>query len=1084
MRIDTIHIDGFGALSDRHYELSGPLTLFYGPNEAGKSTTMAFIRAILFGFPSRANAAGRYEPARGGAHGGWLVLADDAGRRLRTARYAGGPGGRSASCGAVTLAGLAAAEGAPAYEPAAHAGLAAEGELRSWLGGISPELYRSLFAFGLSELQELGSLQSEEISGYLYSAGWGASGRAIAAAEKKLLQDMERLYKRRGQSPELNQTLKRAEELAAGLRRSRADEARYEEWSDELQQLDRRIRTGEAELLRVRSEAAAYDRALRCTDPYIRYRERLREWEGLPEFGFFPQDALSRFEGLHRSEEEERAELERLALQRKRLEEQLAAQPLDEHILAHREQRKLLAAQAPAYAADLASLEELRLDRKSRDRELRELLREIDEHWTEAELIAFPVTIAEKEKVREAQAELEHRKAEASRLAGEKERLLRQLNAAEQSRAEQENRLQAMERMTLGAGLTVDQAKAHGRRLAGLAEQWKDAYNEWKYAARRLKDAEQYEEDRQADERRLRDRQARLKVQLQAAMTALGFAASAAFLGYMDQQAAAIAAIVLGGGLALFLLAVPRGKAGSARGRTNDPAIAALAAELERAATQLHDAEQSWFQLVQPTQGKEEIAAASSSSSNRLSFQPALSSELLRETLRSIELWSEQANRLEQEEHRLRELTASCDALKRQLHQLEQEEGLVEARIEEWRAGWQHWLAAYRLPAHSSPATVSELFRLAEQGKRMVTERDLLDSRIVSKEQAIARFVDDAVQWFGEAVQDRPVRFIQEWQQELNKQLVLLEAREELQRALVQCEDEQELAMARLARIKAAIVELWHEASAENEEAFRKLCGQYERSLVLRSELSELEAWFDTVSGETGRDKLFELLTNHSSDILQEQLHQCRSLSGDTEAALSELREQRGRLAGELAKLEDGEEHADRLQKHTEAQSELHDQIRRWGTLALSAALFQSARERYERDRQPGVLRRASEHIQAMTEGRYVRVVALLGTNQLHVQRSDGDMLDPAYLSRGTAEQLYLSIRFALAEEYARSKETLPLVLDDIFVNFDRKRLDHALLTLSEVSKRHQILLFTCHAYLKEAVEEVIPGHQLYHLED
>jgi uncharacterized protein YhaN len=288
----------------------------------------------------------------------------------------------------------------------------------------------------------------------------------------------------------------------------------------------------------------------------------------------------------------------------------------------------------------------------------------------------------------------------------------------------------------------------------------------------------------------------------------------------------------------------------------------------------------------------------------------------------------------------------------------------------------------------------------------------------------------------------------------------------------------------RLARIKAAIAELWHETGAENEESFRRLCGQYERSLSLRSELSELEAWFDTASGETGRDKLFELLEHHSSDALQEQLQQCRRLANDTEASLSELREQRGRLAGELVKLEDGEEHADRLQKQTEAQSELHDQIRRWGVLALSAALFKSARESYERDRQPGVLRRASEHIHAMTEGRYVRVVAPLGANELQVQRSDGDMLDPAYLSRGTAEQLYLSIRFALAEEYARSKKPLPLVLDDIFVNFDRKRLDRALMTLSEVSKRHQILLFTCHAYLKDAVEEIIPGHQLYHLED
>ncbi|MDT2240554.1 hypothetical protein P7H22_09765 [Paenibacillus larvae] len=61
-------------------------------------------------------------------------------------------------------------------------------------------MFRSLFAFGLGELQELRTLQSEELSGYLYSAGLGLSGSAIIAAGRKLNQDMDQLYKPRGKT--------------------------------------------------------------------------------------------------------------------------------------------------------------------------------------------------------------------------------------------------------------------------------------------------------------------------------------------------------------------------------------------------------------------------------------------------------------------------------------------------------------------------------------------------------------------------------------------------------------------------------------------------------------------------------------------------------------------------------------------------------------------------------------------------------------------------------------------------------------------------------------------------------------------
>ena len=61
MRIDAINIDGFGTFSDRNFsQIDSPLTVIYGPNEAGKSTLLGYLRQILFGFPTRRATENNY----------------------------------------------------------------------------------------------------------------------------------------------------------------------------------------------------------------------------------------------------------------------------------------------------------------------------------------------------------------------------------------------------------------------------------------------------------------------------------------------------------------------------------------------------------------------------------------------------------------------------------------------------------------------------------------------------------------------------------------------------------------------------------------------------------------------------------------------------------------------------------------------------------------------------------------------------------------------------------------------------------------------------------------------------------------
>src|SRR5262245_20107798 len=143
MKIESIHIEGFGVWNDHNWgDLSPGLNVFHGPNETGKSTLMAFIRSVLFGFDRRGQAR-RYEPLNGGTHGGWLDVRVDSGA-VRIERKAG----RHVR-GTVTI-----------YDGETTG---ADPELEKLLAGMTRTLYHNVFAFGLEELEQFHTLQDNEI---------------------------------------------------------------------------------------------------------------------------------------------------------------------------------------------------------------------------------------------------------------------------------------------------------------------------------------------------------------------------------------------------------------------------------------------------------------------------------------------------------------------------------------------------------------------------------------------------------------------------------------------------------------------------------------------------------------------------------------------------------------------------------------------------------------------------------------------------------------------------------------------------------------------------------------------------------
>ena len=155
---------------------------------------------------------------------------------------------------------------------------------------------------------------------------------------------------------------------------------------------------------------------------------------------------------------------------------------------------------------------------------------------------------------------------------------------------------------------------------------------------------------------------------------------------------------------------------------------------------------------------------------------------------------------------------------------------------------------------------------------------------------------------------------------------------------------------------------------------------------------------------------------------------------------IKRLAEQCGKIDHEQSQLSDDRRLGQRQLDLDIVEERLADAAARWRMLALTEHLLDSVKQEYERNRQPEVLQEASLYLARMTRGRYRRVWTPLGERTLRVDDEENRSLPIELLSSGAREQLFLSLRLALVSRYARQGKPMPMVLDDVLVNFDAER--------------------------------------------
>lgn len=237
-------------------------------------------------------------------------------------------------------------------------------------------------------------------------------------------------------------------------------------------------------------------------------------------------------------------------------------------------------------------------------------------------------------------------------------------------------------------------------------------------------------------------------------------------------------------------------------------------------------------------------------------------------------------------------------------------------------------------------------------------------------------------------------------------------------------------------------------ALIQKEQSIRAQLDSVERSS------GSFQEQADAVLAESGAEDDVAL------DVL---LHDAVDSRDDLVKDQEELNHRLGELSLRLSQARGESDFALLKQKAADLRTRFAESKQNYARLLLARRYLQEAIERWEGESQPAVYAQAGKLLSDMTGGAW-RQVRLSSSGELEVVDANGLVRDPQLLSLGTCQQLYLSLRIALLMTAECVGRNVPVLADDILVNFDDDRRESAARALLSLAHRRQVILFTCHS--------------------
>lgn len=1045
MKIDGWSIDGFGTFAQHeHRGLSDNLTVFLGPNEAGKSTLLGFIRSILFGFPSR-NQEFRYEPQYGGRHGGRLFLGG-AGGVYTVQRYSDKK------------------EAFKLWRPDNSEGN--EAELQQLLGHASRPLFTSIFAFSLTELQDPNFQKKDGVRERIFSSSLQGARNSARTALSQLERQNEPVHKHRARNSQLIELQARIQTAQRELEQARQQARHYEELTHQELELSNQLEDLSAAFYQQQAQQQRYHQLI---DLWPKWHEMMALESELAiqeAIDTFPDQAAAR----HAELQSQLKELERALADRQRehegLQEQLKALTLDDRLQELAPAIYALHAERPLFQEWGQALADDERRRETASRQFTDALTTLGGEWSRQRLESFPHTLPVIDEIRHWANQL----AAAEQQLGEAQR---EQKAAIQALEEADRLIAAQEQRRFELGSAQSPADLERREASLIALKTKQAELKERQA-----EAVGFQDRFQALELERR-RQVPLqsagfpmpvRVTLWLVALVLGCLALWSLSGGNLIVTVALALAALGFGLLPFLRMPGTGDPGSVDHFLAEQ-LKEVTAKLNACKSAISTRERELTALVQ-----------------ELSLEGIPSPFELEALLQRLVRNREQAHHVENARLESERLVSAREAAIRQVDQSKAALQKAQEALEQLTGSWDAWRTATCLSDVRTPQGVMDFLQQVGEARNHLRALQELEARCDTLVTKLGAYRTQAAKILLDAGEPSPgndahlLQGLDALFARVQQDKDARSAYASLAEALANLDSKLAAQTAELAHARDKRDALYVEAGAADALAFERRREIFERRQGLKRSLEVLQRDLEARLGLGERaEELRNQLATGEVESWKEGIAKLEAETHAIQANRDEINQRLGELKKERLGLEEAADviaHEHRVQALIE---ELRQVARAWKVRALAQRMIQDTIKELERTRQPAVLAHATDLFHHVTDGRYPRL-AQHEAGDLIIEDRHGVRLDAGDLSRGTMEQLYLCLRLGLIREFAHQSVALPLVMDDVFVNFDPERARRVAEAISRFSDDHQVLVFTCHPGTASLLSDVRPGTQVVEL--
>ena len=1024
MRIHSLHIDGFGRFADRCFgPFNNPVTVFYGPNEAGKSTLLEFIRRILFGFQARRRGSNEFPPLAGGRHGGRITISVDDGRLVTVQRTPG------RGAGPVTLT-------------SASGETMATDELAGLLGNHSGDVFHSIFAFTLDELHDEGLLSDDSVNRQIYSVGIGAT--RLPAALDTLDRQKREIFLPRGRNQTVLEVIGRIEQTESELGTVADHATEYRRQSERLAEIDEEQKDVGERRLQLMSKKERHEHLILAWDPWNDLINAERALAERPAVEAFPGNGVVLLEALETRTEAALQELSSADERVKRIKASVDEEIEHLVILESSNEVRELERRRSAFDQSVKDLPERRAELSSKRSELDTSLANLGPDWDAERLNGFNLSLVVREEVANYGERLQNARTAIERsrtaLAQEETALADAQEDGERARVDRDN--------AASPDLDENDLRERRRRI----RQSKNTLAELDRVEGRSKDLrEQVGDDPEPAEGAANGGRNRL---LAGVLGVLGVALLVAgiLLALTASPGGGSALAVIGAVLftaAAFLFI--RGR--SPIGATASP----VAARIRR---QIHEADEQLGGIRSRLQADADALGLE-----------ALDADALVESEEGLDTAGVRLRELQQLATRLGQATERAERQTLRREEAQQAVQDAQATLEGEEQAWQSWLQQRGLSSTFSPDSIQELRTLVDLARTHHRDVVAMEDRIAAIQTDIDEFIGMArplaeahgfeVEWSDYAKVAGVADDIIDLHRHVSEAArTRTDAEKELEQAQQELTDRQKSQR----EVADEIAVLLKSGGAEDVDDFRTRNQIFQERSGLAGTITGAVEQMQRISGPgDALEALRATLTATDIQTIRDGVRLFEADLEDIDAQRSALDTERGSIQTTLEGLASEEDSSRlRLERHRLTE-ELQGHARDWAVRTIAESLIKRAQSKFEKERQPDVIRHAERFFLDVTDGAYQGVFSPLGSSEINVTDAAGNIKTPQQLSRGTREQLFLALRFGLILELGQRSERLPVIVDEALVNFDPKRGTRAAGSFIDLSKTNQVLVFTCH---------------------